>query len=272
MTSNFLRLAGYANTEGDTAPDTLEFVGWKMACAAASHAIVGDSYLRRSLEKEDDDGALFCAGRFLGTDCLLSVYPFCSFLSQDDKWNCSVRFRSHSQVVDSAGTCDEAIDKLIAYARDVMLDESAVIEQLNDTDREFVRQAKAAGATVKLENNRSERNKGVEIVIGNDLSTGEHPFRQGFRLIAYARPEGCHWGCWYYFDGLDTPGSRQRGIDVDARKGFSVARIVEAAGTCDGCGKRIPIDEIRTVSFAGGSCKGCEPQLKERLQPAGWCS
>lgn len=268
---------GYASTERDTDISAIDFLPWRELADAAPTSLRTPSW---SLGRASDltegirPGAevpLFAFVRILGTDYILSTYQSQSCFDSDPEWRCDVQSRICGYNIGSCETRDEACEKLRAYAMDVLADEAAVIACLNKTDMEFVRQAKEAGATVCFENNRSERDKEIEIEIRGDLSTDEHPFSQGFRISAYARPEGCHWGCWYYFAGLDVPYGRQRGIEVNARKGFSVARIVDDASRCDGCGRHVPVDELITVGFANASCPDCKESLKKKLQPRGWC-
>lgn len=266
---------GYASTERDTDLDSISFSRWRDIEDAVPKNISRPIWFSGHLapmqaDELQDDEPLFCPVRVLGTNFLLAVSPFQAYNESRPHWTGDIHAHSHGQVVVKADTRDEAIARLIDYAKDIMTDEDAVIACLNATDREFLRQAREAGATVCLENNRSERDKGVTIEIRNDLSTDEHPFQQSFLLSAYARPEGCHWDCWYCFSGIDAPWSRQRGIEVDASKGFSVARIVEDTGTCDCCGKRIPVDEVETAGFANGTCKECNFVYHQKLRREGW--
>lgn len=271
------RLHGYASTERDTDLGIVEFRPWEEIRNEIPPGVIPDLTLDNTHNLHSDGTSnaevpLFAVACILGTDYLLSVYK--SHPDSDGNetcWQGGVQIRNQSWTAIRTYTREKAIDGILAYARDTLTDEEGVIECLRETDREFVRQARDAGASVTFMNDGSERNKLIEIRIGSDLSTDEHPFRQGFRLSAYARPEGCHWGCWYYFDGVDFPYSRQRGITVDARKGFSVARIVEDAGRCDGCGRSFHIDELRTVGFANASCPECREKLKGKFEPKGWC-
>lgn len=247
----------YASTGQDTDLSSLGFGTWE----EVSPQLPADfsSPIWMSYSSDSHEEARFCHVRVLGCDYLLSTYLYGSSVGHPrEEWLCDVSRRNSGQTVAHADTREVAIDLLAEYARTVLTDEDAVIGCLNETDLEFVRQARDAGATICLENDRSERNKRIEIEIGNDLSTEDHPFSQGFRMSAYARPEGCEWHCWYHFNGLHALVSRTRGIAVDASKGFSVARIVDQSRTCDMCGRRIPLDEIQTVGFANGACKACE--------------
>ena len=246
----------YASAERDTELSSLEFVTWEEVSLRLPEDFSSPVWMSFDGARHGD--ALFCHVRVLGCDYLLSARPYDpeGGLSHEE-WLCDVSRRNSGQTVASVDTRDEAIDTLSEYARTVLADEEAVIGCLNETDLEFVRQARDAGATICLENDRSECNKRIEIEIGNDLSTEDHPFSQGFRMSAYARPEGCAWHCWYHFNGLHAMASRTRGIAVDASKGFSVARIVDQSRTCDMCGRKIPLDEIQTVGFANGTCEAC---------------
>lgn len=261
----------YASVERDTDLSNLEFVSWEEVSPSLP-ADFRQPVWRHYGGRDRHDEAVFCLVRVLGHDYLLSAYLYDSSLPfERSHWVGDVCQSSSGKVIGHADTKDEVIGMLVDYARDVLSDEQAVIGCLNETDLEFVRQARDAGAAVSLVNNESERNKRVEIEIGSDLSTEEHPFRQGFLMMAYARPEGCEWNCWYHFNGLHAAVSRTRGITVDARKGFSVARIVEDSRTCDRCGEKVPLDEIQTVGFANGVCEDCVIPFLSGL-PRGWCN
>lgn len=249
--------ARYASTAGDTDLSALEFSSWEEVSLLLPADFSTPAWMTYG-DESACDGARFCFARVLGCDYLLSARPYgMRNGNPSPEWVCDVSRRSSGKAVAYVATEDEAIDRLADYARTVLADEGTVLGRLNGTDLEFVRQARAAGATICIENDGSERNNRIEIEIGNDLSTREHPFRKGFRMGAYARPEGCDWHCWYHFDGLGAAVSRTRGIAVDASKGFSVARIVDQSRTCDVCGRMIPLDEIETVGFANGTCAEC---------------
>lgn len=89
--------------------------------------------------------------------------------------------------------------------------------------------------------------------------------------MAYARSEDCEWNCWHHFNGLDAAVARTRGIAVDTRNGFPIARIVEDLRTCDRCGRKVPLDEIQTVGFANGVCGDCMMPFLSGLSRS-WCN